>query len=90
MSVLLHGVPDLSNVLTGVGRLFYIVSPNNTSFSTHQEVPDYIENSTSYIAFFVQLELLVLLLKDGHKGLQKVRRSDFGGFSPSDLFSNVT
>ncbi|KAG0176429.1 hypothetical protein DFQ29_006158, partial [Apophysomyces sp. BC1021] len=89
MNVAFHGVPDISDVLTGVGRLFYTISPNDTTFSTHQEVPNYVDKSVPYITFFLSLELLVLLLKDGHKGLQKARRSDFSGFSPSDLLSNM-
>ncbi|XP_072033029.1 alkylglycerol monooxygenase-like [Amphiura filiformis] len=49
--------------LTGTRRLFYAVTPNETSFATVDEVPDYIIEAFPYFMGAMLLELIVSVIE---------------------------
>ncbi|KAJ8318825.1 hypothetical protein KUTeg_003916, partial [Tegillarca granosa] len=57
---------------TGVRRLFYAVTPNETQFKTTGEVPQYINEATPFFFMCIFLEIVVSLYRDD----KKVRLND--------------
>uniref|UniRef100_A0A3P8W842 Alkylglycerol monooxygenase n=1 Tax=Cynoglossus semilaevis TaxID=244447 RepID=A0A3P8W842_CYNSE len=55
----------LSSVPTGIRSLFFMLTPNESSFKTVEEVPEYVHQATPYFAGLILLEVLVGLLKSG-------------------------
>ncbi|XP_071511297.1 alkylglycerol monooxygenase-like [Diadema antillarum] len=55
------------DALTGTRRLFYAVTPNETSFQTLEEVPPYIVEASPFFVISVILEEIILCLKDRGK-----------------------
>eukprot|EP00057_Strongylocentrotus_purpuratus_P009087 XP_011663561.1 PREDICTED: alkylglycerol monooxygenase-like [Strongylocentrotus purpuratus] len=53
--------------VTGVRRMFYAVTPNETSFQTLDEVPEYIIEAASFFIISVIIEEIYLRFKDGGK-----------------------
>ncbi|XP_066272097.1 alkylglycerol monooxygenase-like [Branchiostoma lanceolatum] len=49
--------------LTGFRRLFYLVTPNETTFQTREEVPEYIEQATPFFIVMILVEYVVATLK---------------------------
>ncbi|XP_078686786.1 alkylglycerol monooxygenase-like [Branchiostoma floridae x Branchiostoma belcheri] len=49
--------------LTGFRRLFYLVTPNETTFQTREEVPQYIEQATPFFIMMILVEYAVTSLK---------------------------
>ncbi|XP_072041304.1 alkylglycerol monooxygenase-like [Amphiura filiformis] len=66
--------------LTGTRRLFYAVTPNETSFATTDDVPDYIYEAIPYFAGAMLLELIVSVIE----GKREER------FSLADTIASVT
>lgn len=79
----------LTYVLTGVGRLFYIVSPKSTMYGHYKQVPDYITESIPFFVLTITLEFLALVFKDGGKGLKKQRLWNANRFSVNDLVGSI-
>lgn len=79
----------LKYIARGVGRLFYVVSPNETTFSHYKQVPDYIAESIPFFVMTITLEFLTLVFKDGGKGLKKLRLWDASRFSVNDVVGSV-
>ncbi|KAK7480947.1 hypothetical protein BaRGS_00027762, partial [Batillaria attramentaria] len=63
--------------VTGFRRLFYLVSPNETSFETLDEIPEYVNEAAPYFLISLALEQLILLAK----GRQTMR--------PNDSFNSI-
>ncbi|KAM5271804.1 alkylglycerol monooxygenase [Ctenodactylus gundi] len=53
------------SVSQGVRILFYIMKPNETSFQTLEEVPDYVKQATPFFISLILLELVVSWLRKG-------------------------
>ncbi|XP_078620676.1 alkylglycerol monooxygenase-like [Branchiostoma floridae x Branchiostoma japonicum] len=51
------------SLLTGLRRLFYLVTPNETTFQTRDEVPEYIEQATPFFIMMILVEFVVTTLK---------------------------
>lgn len=49
----------------GIRMLFYAMKPNETSFRTLQEVPDYVKQATPYFISLMLLELVVSWIRKG-------------------------
>lgn len=49
--------------IVGLRRLFYIVSPNETSFEREEDVPNYVLESFPYFAGLIVLEAMILVMK---------------------------
>lgn len=79
----------LKYVARGIGRLFYIVSPTDTTFAHYKQVPDYIAEAIPFFVLTITLEFLTLMLKDGGKGLKKLRVWDANRFSVNDVVGSV-
>ncbi|XP_066279591.1 alkylglycerol monooxygenase-like [Branchiostoma lanceolatum] len=54
---------DGPSVLTGLRRMFYLVTPDETSFQTAEEVPNYLKQAAPTFIVMILLELLVASLK---------------------------
>ncbi|XP_056142755.1 alkylglycerol monooxygenase [Lampris incognitus] len=67
------GAVDAASVLRGARALFYMVSPNETSFQHVEEVPQYIQQATPFFIGLMVLEVVVGWLK---KGVSVVTISD--------------
>ncbi|KAI8636558.1 fatty acid hydroxylase superfamily-domain-containing protein [Parasitella parasitica] len=76
-------------VAKGVGRLFYIVSPQETTFAHYKQVPDYIAEAIPFFVLTIALEFLTLAIKDGGKGLRKLRLWDAGRLSVNDVVGSI-
>ncbi|XP_078663017.1 alkylglycerol monooxygenase-like [Branchiostoma floridae x Branchiostoma belcheri] len=50
--------------LTGLRRMFYLVTPNETSFQTVEDVPKYVQQAAPCFFGMILLELLVASLKN--------------------------
>ncbi|XP_041372292.1 alkylglycerol monooxygenase-like [Gigantopelta aegis] len=48
---------------TGLRRMFYLVTPNETSFATTDDVPLIVEEATPYFFVFIGLELCLSVIK---------------------------
>lgn len=79
----------LKYMATGIGRLFYIVSPADTTFAHYKQVPDYIAEAIPFFVLTITLEFLTLMFKDGGKGLKKLRLWDANRFSVNDVVGSV-
>lgn len=79
----------LKYIARGVGRLFYIVSPTDTTFAHYKQVPDYIAEAIPFFVLTITLEFLTLMFKDGGKGLKKLRLWDANRFSVNDVVGSV-
>ncbi|KAH8555947.1 alkylglycerol monooxygenase [Umbelopsis sp. PMI_123] len=79
----------VSYFLTGFGRLFYVVSPTATSFSTLQEVPDYIAESIPFFVITIVMEFMTLLLSNNGKSLEKKRSWEASRFSINDAVGSI-
>ncbi|CAH1251063.1 AGMO [Branchiostoma lanceolatum] len=55
---------DGPSVLTGLRRIFYLVTPNETSFQTLEEVPKYVAQASPFFIGLILLELMVASLKN--------------------------
>ncbi|XP_044149702.1 alkylglycerol monooxygenase-like isoform X2 [Bufo gargarizans] len=51
------GQSELS-VSQGVRMMFYVLHPNETSFKTIEEVPDYVDKATVYFIVMLVLEMI--------------------------------
>ncbi|KAM5204206.1 alkylglycerol monooxygenase isoform 3-T3 [Hipposideros larvatus] len=67
-----EGQQDVS-VSQGFRMMFYVMKPNETSFQTLEEVPDYVKKATP---FFISLILLELVISWIHKGKPSGRLDD--------------
>ncbi|KAM8967491.1 alkylglycerol monooxygenase [Pelodytes ibericus] len=47
------------SVSQGVRMMFYVLLPNETSFKTIEEVPDYVDKATLYFIVMLMLELII-------------------------------
>ncbi|XP_069852259.1 alkylglycerol monooxygenase [Dipodomys merriami] len=67
--------PEVQHVSFSQGfrMLFYLIQPNETSFQTLEEVPNYVKEATP---FFISLMLLELLVSWLHKGKPSGRLDD--------------
>ncbi|XP_004676792.1 PREDICTED: alkylglycerol monooxygenase isoform X1 [Condylura cristata] len=61
------------SVSQGIRVMFYMMTPNETSFQTLEEVPDYVKKATP---FFISLILLELVVSWIHKGKPSGRMDD--------------
>ncbi|XP_053323244.1 alkylglycerol monooxygenase [Spea bombifrons] len=52
------GQTDLS-VSQGIRMMFYVLHPNETSFKTIEEVPDYVDKATLYFIIMLILEMII-------------------------------
>ncbi|XP_030637328.1 alkylglycerol monooxygenase [Chanos chanos] len=59
------GLSDIS-FSQGARLMFYLVTPNETSFSHVDEVPQYVQKATPFFIGLILVELLVGWLKRGH------------------------
>jgi ABC-type uncharacterized transport system permease subunit len=89
MNSTVNAADAASYLLTGLGRLLYIVSPSATSFSTLQEVPDYIAESIPFFVITIVLEFLSLLFSNHGKSLEKKRTWDANRFSINDAVGSM-
>ncbi|CEP09934.1 hypothetical protein [Parasitella parasitica] len=76
-------------VATGVGRLFYIVSPQETTFAHYKQVPDYIAEAIPFFVLTITLEFLTLVFKNGGEGLKKRRLWDASRISVNDVVGSI-
>eukprot|EP00128_Syssomonas_multiformis_P001191 Colp12_sorted_trinity150504_noHs@16691 len=53
-------MPDLSEIAKGFGRLFYVVSPSETTFESMADVPNYIVKSYPFFISTIVIELFLL------------------------------
>ncbi|XP_061182828.1 alkylglycerol monooxygenase-like [Saccostrea echinata] len=53
----------LKNIFTGLRRLFYLVSPKETSFPTVEKVPKYVDEAIPYFICLIILEIPILYLR---------------------------
>ncbi|KAK2180527.1 hypothetical protein NP493_439g01006 [Ridgeia piscesae] len=51
------------DVLSGLGRLFYVISPAETSFEKVEDVPDFVNKAIPYFVVFLIVEVAVLHLQ---------------------------
>ncbi|KAG0340150.1 hypothetical protein BG000_000627 [Podila horticola] len=58
-------------IAESLGRMFYLVSPKDTTFATLQEVPMYVGEATPWLLIFALLELLYHAVKDRGVGLTR-------------------
>ncbi|GIY42487.1 alkylglycerol monooxygenase [Caerostris darwini] len=54
---------EFSKVLETVGYLFYVVSPNRTTFEKIEDVPDYQIQVVPYFVVLVTLEMMIMRMK---------------------------
>ncbi|XP_064594714.1 alkylglycerol monooxygenase-like [Liolophura sinensis] len=73
------------SLLTGVRRLFYLVTPNETSFRDVSDVPNYTRESVPSFMLFVAIELTISLIK----GDKKMRINDGVTSMSAGLFSRL-
>ncbi|KAJ1101382.1 hypothetical protein NDU88_006450 [Pleurodeles waltl] len=59
-----NGENELS-LSQGVRMMFYVLQPNETSFKTIEEVPDYVEKATPYFTTMLALEFVLSWLWKG-------------------------
>ncbi|XP_036912152.1 alkylglycerol monooxygenase isoform X3 [Sturnira hondurensis] len=59
-----EGQQDVS-VSQGIRMMFYMMKPNETSFQTLEEVPDYVKKATPFFISLMLLELVVSWLRKG-------------------------
>uniref|UniRef100_A0A5F9D3J7 Alkylglycerol monooxygenase n=1 Tax=Oryctolagus cuniculus TaxID=9986 RepID=A0A5F9D3J7_RABIT len=59
------GAPQAGSISQGFRVMFYMVQPNETTFQTLEEVPDYVKQATP---IFISLMLLELIVSWIHKG----------------------
>ena len=78
-----------SYVLRGVGRLFYIVSPQSTLYANYKDVPDYVAESIPFFVLTIVLEFLTIVFQDGGKGLVKERKWGASKISVNDIVGSV-
>ncbi|XP_063306810.1 alkylglycerol monooxygenase [Pelobates fuscus] len=58
------GKAELS-VSQGIRMMFYVFHPNESSFETIEEVPDYVEKATPYFLVMLLLEMIVSWIRKG-------------------------
>ncbi|KAJ8975563.1 hypothetical protein NQ317_000747 [Molorchus minor] len=51
---------ELGSFLKGVGRMFYVVDPQETSFGDSKDVPEYFRNAWPYFLLFMLMENIIL------------------------------
>lgn len=56
---------ELGSVSTGVRALFYMLTPNESSFQKVEDVPQYVQQATPFFIGLMVLELVVGALKTG-------------------------
>ncbi|XP_060607517.1 alkylglycerol monooxygenase-like [Ruditapes philippinarum] len=71
--------------VTGMRRLFYVVSPNETTFRTPEEVPKYINEATPFFFVFMAIETVISILKQD----KKVRMNDAFTSLSAGMFSRL-
>ncbi|XP_006832354.1 PREDICTED: alkylglycerol monooxygenase [Chrysochloris asiatica] len=67
------GVQQDVSISQGVRAMFYLMKPNETSFQTLEEVPNYVEKATP---LFISLMILELIISWLHKGKLPGRLDD--------------
>ncbi|XP_066141130.1 alkylglycerol monooxygenase-like [Euwallacea fornicatus] len=55
---------DLVQFIRGLGRLFYVVPPEDTSFSDAEDVPKFFYNAWPYFLLFMVIENLILWVEN--------------------------
>uniref|UniRef100_A0A8C7J0Z3 Transmembrane protein 195 n=1 Tax=Oncorhynchus kisutch TaxID=8019 RepID=A0A8C7J0Z3_ONCKI len=56
---------DVVSLTKGIRSMFYIVTPNESSFENVEDVPPYVQQATPFFMGLMVVELVVSLLKDG-------------------------
>ncbi|KAM9512598.1 LOW QUALITY PROTEIN: alkylglycerol monooxygenase [Salvelinus alpinus] len=56
---------DVVSLTKGIRLMFYIVTPNKSSFENVEDVPPYFQQATTFFMGLMVVELVVSLLKDG-------------------------
>lgn len=74
------------NFVEKLGYLFYVASPNKTSFETPEEVPDYTLQAFPHFALFILLEHCLLI----YKKRPTLRLNDAYGSIAQGLFLELT
>ncbi|XP_004582531.2 alkylglycerol monooxygenase [Ochotona princeps] len=59
------GVDQLGSVSQGFRVMFYMLQPNETSFQSLEEVPDYVKQATPFFISLILLELVVSWIRRG-------------------------
>lgn len=59
------GAPQVGSVSQGFRVMFYMVQPNETTFQTLEEVPDYVKQATPIFISLMLLELIVSWIRKG-------------------------
>ncbi|XP_062034317.1 alkylglycerol monooxygenase [Lepus europaeus] len=59
------GAPQAGSVSQGFRVMFYMVQPNETTFQTLEEVPDYVKQATPIFISLMLLELIVSWIRKG-------------------------
>lgn len=77
--------PDVS-LSQGVRMMFYVMRPNETSFQTLEEVPDYVQKATP---FFLSLMLIELVISWIRKGKPSGRLDDMLTSISAGVFSRI-
>lgn len=75
----------MTKFVDGVRRLFYVVSPNETSFETVEEVPYYIAQAIPFFIFLIFVEYVAQVLT----GKKRTRLNDGITSVGSGLFSET-
>ncbi|KOB70287.1 Uncharacterized protein OBRU01_15478, partial [Operophtera brumata] len=60
---------DSTEFLKGVGRMFYVINPQDNLFERPEQVPNFYVQSWPYFFMFMILEHIILKL-EGKKGLR--------------------
>ncbi|KAI8365227.1 alkylglycerol monooxygenase-like protein [Radiomyces spectabilis] len=79
----------LSYLLTGFGRLFYLVSPWASTFDHYEDVPDYIAESIPFFTMTIVLEFLTLLFSNKGKGLLKQQTWGSHRYALNDMVGSI-
>ncbi|EFB24775.1 hypothetical protein PANDA_005666, partial [Ailuropoda melanoleuca] len=74
------------SVSQGIRMMFYMMKPNETSFQTLEEVPDYVKQATP---FFISLILLELVISWFLKGKPPGRLDDALTSISAGIFSRL-
>ncbi|XP_029537555.2 alkylglycerol monooxygenase-like [Oncorhynchus nerka] len=61
----IDGLKALVSLTKGIRFIFYIVTPNESSFENVEDVPPYVQQATPFFMGLMVVELVVSLLKDG-------------------------
>ncbi|RUS15884.1 hypothetical protein BC937DRAFT_91862 [Endogone sp. FLAS-F59071] len=84
--------------IAGLGRMFYIINPKDSSFATLEEVPDYIAQAIPFFLLSIALELVTYLVARRGEGLKdgprwenrKYRLNDTVGSIGAGVFQQIS